>query len=105
MVRRAGMLQMVSEPVVGRCASEDAGLPRGVDWCREWWRAREECQAHHYHPHEGGNQDALRGLVLDNKLVDLCSFLVCLVFDEMKRSKEEYPPLSKGQRRRREYKM
>ncbi|KAK1414866.1 hypothetical protein QVD17_30627 [Tagetes erecta] len=32
MVRRAGMLQMVSEPVVGRCASEDAGPPRGVDW-------------------------------------------------------------------------
>ncbi|KAK1431437.1 hypothetical protein QVD17_07896 [Tagetes erecta] len=29
MVRRAGMLQMVSEPVVGRCASEDAGPPRG----------------------------------------------------------------------------
>ena len=26
-----GLLQMVSEPGSGRCASEDAGPPRGVD--------------------------------------------------------------------------
>ena len=26
-----GLLQMVSEPDVGRCASEDTGLPRRVD--------------------------------------------------------------------------
>ncbi|KAK1433529.1 hypothetical protein QVD17_10440 [Tagetes erecta] len=34
----AGLLQMVSEPVVGRCASEDAGPPRD----ELWYRARDQ---------------------------------------------------------------